>query len=100
MATTISVRLGKSILKDLAEVENRWQTDRSEAVRRLLVNSLQEEKTKNALDMVARHKTSIGKAAEECGVPVWELLELMKDRNIDWTGYSEDDLEKDLKLLK
>ena len=100
MAATISVRLDKSVLKDLAEVEDRWQTDRSEVVRRLLVSSIRELKIKTALEDVAAHKKSIGKAAEECGVSLWEMLELVKERNLDWTGYSEDDLEKDLKLLK
>lgn len=100
MARTISVRLGKSLLKDLAEVEDRWQTDRSEVVRRLLVSSLQQEKIKTALDNLANHKISIGKAAEICDVSLWEMLELVKEKNIDWTGYSEEDLEKDLKLLK
>ncbi len=100
MATTISVRLDKSVLKELAEVENRWQTDRSEVVRRLLASSIQELKIKNALEDVAAHKMSIGKAAENCSISLWELLELLKEKNIDWTGYSEDDCEKDTKLLK
>ncbi|MBI2144332.1 UPF0175 family protein [Candidatus Woesearchaeota archaeon] len=100
MAATISVRLGESVLKDLAEVEDRWQADRSEVVRRLLISSIHELKMRTALEDVAAHKKSIGKAAEECGVSLWEMLELVKERNIDWTGYSEEDLEKDLKLLK
>ena len=100
MATTISVRLDKEVLRELAKVEDRWQTDRSEVVRRLLVSSLQQEKIKTALDDLANHKISIGKAAEICDVSLWEMLELVKEKNIDWTGYSEEDLEKDLKLLK
>ncbi|MBI2550372.1 UPF0175 family protein [Candidatus Woesearchaeota archaeon] len=100
MATTISVRLDKSVLKELAEVEDRWQTDRSEVVRRLLASSIHEFKIKTALEDVAAHKKSIGKAAEKCGVSLWEMLELTKERNVDWTGYSGEDLEKDLKLLK
>lgn len=100
MATTISVRLGSDILKELAEVENRWRTDRSEVVRRLLVSSIQELKIKNALEDVAAHKLSIGKASEKCGISLWEMLELLKEKNIDWVGYSDEDLERDLKLLK
>lgn len=100
MATTISVRLDKSVLKELTEVEERWQTDRSEVVRRLLVSSIQELKIKNALEDVAAHKLSIGKAAEKCGISLWEMLELAKAENTDWTGYSDEDLEKDLKLLR
>ncbi|MBI2137647.1 UPF0175 family protein [Candidatus Woesearchaeota archaeon] len=100
MATTISVRLGKDILKELSGVEKKWQSDRSEAVRRLLVSALQQERINAAMDNLANHKISVGKAAEVCGMNLWEMLDLLKQRNIDWTGYSEEDLERDLKLLK
>ena len=100
MTTTISVRLDKGVLKELSQVEKRWQTDRSEAIRRLLVSSLHEEKVRSTLEQLVNHKISVGKAAEECGVSLWEMLDLLKQKNIDWTGYSEEDLEMDLKLLK
>ena len=100
MESTISVRVGKPILRDLKEIEKKWQTDRSEAIRRLLVEAIKEIKIKNALENINLHKISIGKAAEECGVSVWEILDLVKEKNIDWTGYSKEDLEKDLRMLK
>ena len=100
MASTISVRLGKPILYDLVKIEKTWQTDKSEAIRRLLVQSIKEWKIKNALENIALHKFSVAKAAKECNISLWEMLELVKEKNIDWTGYSEEDLEKDLKLLK
>ena len=96
----VSVRVDEVLLKDLAKVEKKWQTDRSEAIRRLLVSALHEEKVRSTLEQLVNHKISVGKAAEECGVSLWEMLDLLKQKNIDWTGYSEEDLEMDLKLLK
>lgn len=96
--TTISVRLQKPILRDLSEVENQLQTDRSEVIRRLLIRAIQEWKIENALNDIKNHKISVGKAAEECGLSLWEMLDLVKD--IDWTGYSKADLKKDISLLK
>lgn len=100
MATTISVRLDRKILKDLTMVEKTWRADRSESVRRLLAEAISSWKIQNALEKLRQHKISIGKAAEECGVSLWEMLELVKEKNIDWAGYSKDDLEKDLKALE
>ena len=100
MASTISVRLQKHILTDLSKIEKKWQTDKSEAIRRLLAQSIKEWKIKNALGDIALHNLSVGKAAKECDVSLWEMLELVKENNIDWTGYSKEDLEKELKLLK
>ncbi len=100
MTSTISVRLRKSLLKDLFAIEKKWQTDRSEAIRRLLVQSIEEWKLKDALEKIALHNLSIGQAAKECNVSLWEMIDLVKAKNVDWTGYSKEDLEKDLKLLK
>lgn len=100
MAETISVRLDKSLLKDLKEIEKDWEADRSEAIRRLLAKAVNYWKLQNALDKLRQHKTSIGKAAEECGIMVWEMLDITKENNIDWTHYSKEDLERDLKVLE
>lgn len=100
MITTISVRVEKAFLHALMEVEKKWQTDRSEAIRRLLAKALKEWKIEAALEKIRAHTLSVGRAAEECGISIWEMLALVKEKNIDWVGYSEEDLEKDLKLLQ
>ena len=99
MATTISVRLDKSLLKDLSKIEKNWQADRSEAIRRLLVKAVSSWKIQNMLERLKEHKISIGKAAEECGLSLWEMLDIAKEDNVDWTGYSKEDLERDLEVL-
>ena len=100
MATTISVRLDKSLLKDLSLIEKNWQADRSEAIRRLLAKAVNSWKIQNALERLREHKLSIGKAAEECKVSLWEMLDLAKEESIDWTAYSNEDLERDLRILE
>ena len=100
MATTISVRLDKSLLKDLSLIEKNWQADRSEAIRRLLAKAVNSWKIQNALERLREHKLSIGKAAEECEVSLLEMLDLAKEESIDWTAYSNEDLERDLRILE
>ncbi len=100
MESTVSVRLRKSLLKDLVNVEKEWQIDRSEVIRRLLAASIKEWKIQSALEKLLLHKISVGKAAEESGVSIGEMLNRIKEKNIDWTNYSEEDLEKDLEILE
>ena len=100
MTSTISVRIEKPTLHVLAQVEKKWHTDRSEAVRRLLDKALKEWKIENAVEKIREQKMSVGKAAEECELSLWEMLDLLKQKNIDWTGYSQKDLEKELALLE
>src|SRR3989338_1801544 len=100
MAETISVRLDRELLKDLEEIEKNWQADRSEAIRRLLAKAVDSWKLQNMLEKLRQHKVSVGRAAEECGLHLWEVLDIARENNIDWTGYSKEDLEKDLKVLE
>ena len=100
MSTTISVRLDEGVLRDLSIIEKRWQTDRSESIRRLLAEAVQSWKIKDTLDKLRQHKVSIGKASKECDISLWEMLDLVRKNNIDWTEYSKEDLEKDLNALE
>ena len=100
MATTISVRLDKSLLKELSIIEKNWQADRSEAIRRLLAKAVNSWKIQNVLEKLREHKISIGKAAEECQISLWEMFDIVKEKGIDWTAYSKEDLERDIKVLE
>lgn len=99
MTDLISVRLGKNLEKELAKVEKKWHVDRSEIIRRLLDKALKEWKIQNALEELATHTLSLGAAAKECGVSIWEMMELAKQRKIDWIGYTKEDLKRDLTII-
>ena len=100
MTDTISVRFDKDIQRDLSKIEKKWRADRSEVIRRLLAVAIKNWKIDNFLSEIREHKTSVGKAAEECGLSIWEMLEILKDKNIDWVGYNEEDLKRDLSILE
>lgn len=100
MTDTISVRFDKQLQKDLSKIEKKWKTDRSEAIRRLLAKAINEWKIGNCLEDIRENRTSIGKAAEECEISIWEFLDLLKEKNIDWIEYSKEDLERDLALIE
>ncbi len=100
MSTTISVRVDKPLLKDLSAIERNWQADRSEAIRRLLAKAIISWKIQNALERLREHKISIGKAAEECDISLWEMLDIARGNNIDWASYSKEDLKRDIKVLE
>lgn len=100
MADTISVRFDKELQNDLLKIEKKWRADRSEVVRRLLAEAIKKWKIENFLSEVREHKIAIGMAAEECGISIWEMLELLKEKNVDWVGYDNKDLERDLSILE
>jgi len=99
MASTVSVRLKRNILNDLVKIEKKWQTDKSEAIRRLLTQSIKKWKIENALEELKAHNITISGAAKKAGIPLWNMIDLAKQKNIDWIEYNKEDLERDLRIL-
>ena len=52
------------------------------------------------LNLLSEHKIFIGKASEELGITLEEMMRLAKENKIDWTGYSSKDLENDINSLQ
>ena len=99
MSKTLSVRLEMQELEELNTVSEEWKTGRSEAVRRLLAEALKKWKNEKALRELQEHKISIGLAAKKASLNLWEMLDLARQKNINWTGYNKEDLEKDFKAM-
>lgn len=95
---TVSVRLSKESLREIDRLAGRLKTDRSEALRRFIERGLREAKIDDALDRLRREKVSLGRAAEEAGVTLYEMLELVRRHHISY-GYGPEDLERDLREL-
>jgi len=98
MAQTVSVRLSEKSLREVDRLAERLQTDRSEALRRFIERGLREARVDDALDRLRKGKVSIGRAAEDAGVSLYEMLELVRQHRIP-SGYGPEDLERDLREL-
>jgi predicted HTH domain antitoxin len=98
MAQTVSVRLSEKSLREVDRLAERLQTDRSEALRRFIERGLREARVDDALDRLRKGKVSIGRAAEDAGVSLYEMLELVRQHRIP-SGDGPEDLERDLREL-
>lgn len=98
MAQTVSVRLSKESLREVDRLAERLKTDRSEALRRFIERGLREARIDDALDRLRKGKISVGRAAEEAGVTLYEMLDLVRRHHIP-SGYGPEDLERDLRDL-
>lgn len=98
MAQTVSVRLSTESLREVDRLAERLKTDRSEALRRFIERGLREARIDDALDRLRKGKVSIGRAAEDAGVTLYEMLELVRKHQIP-SGYGPEDLDRDLREL-
>ena len=92
---TVTTRIPEEDEEALAELEAELTADRSEVLRRLIRQGLTDWRKEKALEQLSDHKITLRRAAEIADVTYVEMLSLAAEEGID-TGYSTDDLERDL----
>ena len=92
---TVTTRIPEAEEEMLAELEAEMSADRSEVLRRLIRQGLDDWRRERALDRLRDHDVTLRKAAELADVSYVEMLTLASEEGID-VGYTTDDLERDL----
>ena len=92
---TVTTRIPEDDEEALAELEEEMSADRSEVLRRLIRQGLTNWRKQQALEELREHNITLRRAAEIADVTYVEMLSLAADEGID-TGYTTDDLERDL----
>lgn len=95
---TVTTRLPEDVEALLSELEEEMGADRSEVLRRLIRDGLQDWRKEKALDQLRDHAITLRRAAEIADVPYTEMLSLAASEGID-VGYGLDDLERDLERI-
>lgn len=95
---TVTTRIPEDDERLLAEVEEEMSADRSEVLRRLIRQGLEDWRRERALDKLRAHEVTVRTAAEVAGVSYVEMLSLAADEGID-VGYGVEDLERDLERI-
>lgn len=96
---SVTTRIPERDEKALKEMQEEFSIDRSEALRRLIENGLQEWKKEKALRKLKDHKITIRRAAEIAETTYVEMLEMANEEGIE-IGYKVEDLERDLERLE
>ena len=53
------------------------------------------KKLEYALKLHKRGGISLGRAAEIAGISIWEMLDIAKERKIDWVGLTAEGIERE-----
>lgn len=94
---TISARVPDDLEADLEAYLEAKDLDRSTAVRKLLMNGLDQWRRDRALDKLEAGEVTFTRAAEMADISVWEFATLVEDREITWVG--SDHLTNDIESL-
>ncbi len=94
----VGTRLPESFIHDLEKIEQIEQTDRSSVLRKLLYKALREWKIEYYAQEYGQDKITLGRAAEESGISLWEMMDYVRQKKIP-SQYSLEDLNHDIKVI-
>ncbi len=94
--TTISTRIPKWQAEELERLAAKKGVDRSAVVRELLASGIQEQRTKDALELLRSRKISVWKAAEISGLTYREVLDLIRAANVPFP-LSSNEMKREMK---
>ncbi|MEM3693159.1 MAG: UPF0175 family protein [Candidatus Bathyarchaeia archaeon] len=93
----LAVRIPEEIEKGIQEVAKREGLDKATVVRTLLELGISEWRKQTALELLRDGKVTFAKAAEMAKLSIWEFVDLVRQRNIEWVRYSPQEIEEELK---
>ncbi len=96
---TIATRVPKEIDEFLQKIMKEERLDKSSATRRILELGISEWRKEKAIDALKKGKATLAKVAEIAGLSIYEMIELVKEKNIDYIHITPKDIEEESVLL-
>ena len=93
----LAVRVPAELEKEIIEITQKEKLDKATVVRNLLEIGINEWRKQTALDFLQKGKVTFAKAAEIANLSLWELSDLIKQRNIEWIRFTPEDAEKEFR---
>jgi predicted HTH domain antitoxin len=95
---TIGARVPKEVIHHLSEFMEVEGVDKSTAIRRIIEKGLSEWRKERALKLLGEGKVTFLKAADLAGVSVYELIELVRQRRVEWVRLYPHEIEEEFEL--
>jgi len=92
----LAVRIPEEIENEILEAVERMKLDKATVVRTLLEMGIEEWRKQTALELLRNGKVTFAKAAEMAKLSLWELADLVKQRNVEWVRYTPEEIENEL----
>ena len=96
----VAARLPKADEKQLKFVMEYERLDKSGAVRKVLEIGLEEWRRREALELLRKGKLTMSAAAQFADIPIWELMELVREKKIAYIRVSKKDIERGRAALR
>ena len=92
---TIRTRVPKETDEFLQKTLKEERLDKSAATRRILELGISEWRKEKAIDALKKGKATLAKAAEIADLSIYEMIELVKEKNIDYIHITPKDIKEE-----
>lgn len=96
----LGARVPEEIEQHLSEFMRLEGVDKSTAVRKILERGISEWRRERALKLLGEGKITFARAAKLADISLWELVELVRERKIEWVHLTSQEIEREFKLAK
>ncbi|MGA2971372.1 MAG: UPF0175 family protein [Candidatus Bathyarchaeia archaeon] len=86
----LTVRLERELVKKIEEEAQHEKTDKSTVARKLIAVGIEQTRRARALEEYRKGKCTIWKASEKAGIPLREMIELLRREKIPLHISTED----------
>ncbi|MFQ6137035.1 MAG: UPF0175 family protein [Candidatus Hydrothermarchaeales archaeon] len=94
----VSTRLPPDMNKEIEWYAEKEHIGKTVALRKILERGLREVRVEHALEEYREGKVTLWKASEMARLPLWEMMELIKEKGIP-APYTLKDVEEDIKAV-
>lgn len=97
---TIAARVDKKVERSISDIMKTDGLDKSSTLRKLLEKGINQWRLERSIDALKSGKASLSKAAEIAGISLYEMVDIAREKKIDYIHISKADLEEDILLLE
>lgn len=80
--TVVSARVSPEMKKEIEWYAKKEKVGKTVALRKILERGLKEVRTEHALEEYRDGKITLWKASDVAGLPLWEMIELVKKKEV------------------
>ena len=95
----MNARIPVAIMSQVESIAKEEQTDKSSVVRKLLDKAIKEWKLERAANMYRGKKVTLEKSAEIAEVSVRELINYLREKDLEIGNLSANELANDIKQM-
>ena len=92
----ISTRVTEELDEELEWYAKKEKVGKTIALRKVLDKGLKEIKVEHSLELYEKGKITLMKASEIAAIPLWEILDIIREKKVPM-HYTLEDVEKDIK---